>query len=377
MTTDNKQSVLTDPEISTLFYSADTYTKPGCEAFARAIEQAVLSKLRGASEPAGVISVQECDVVPYVHPEFGAGIFFTEDCRIAAPQASASQDSEALQKAKHDSAHARTERERVTALSYWMDQQTFEPGMLSCAAATLRSYLDRCEAQASAEANTVEDLKKLFRQERDRADQARNAALEEAAAACKNTSMMNVDSYCGATASMCADHIRRLKSAPAPEGEDFPSDLPGQLREYASNNGYSHQDYADTMRQAADALDRQQRGGYAEISTPPRNVANERQAFEMWATDFMGLNITHNGSCGYVNSKTNGAWLAWGAETRHRKFIEAALASQKPAEGDAHKLMAEEYQAWIDCYHAGGDYTDFLAKRLSAIAQQGNGTSDA
>ncbi len=40
---------------------------------------------------------------------------------------------------------------------------------------------------------------------------ARNAALEEAAVACKETSMMNVDSYCGATASMCADRIRSLK----------------------------------------------------------------------------------------------------------------------------------------------------------------------
>ncbi|EHK65950.1 hypothetical protein [Achromobacter arsenitoxydans] len=44
---------------------------------------------------------------------------------------------------------------------------------------------------------------------------ARNAALEEAAVACKETSMMNVDSYCGATASMCADRIRALKSQSA------------------------------------------------------------------------------------------------------------------------------------------------------------------
>lgn len=35
-----------------------------------------------------------------------------------------------------------------------------------------------------------------------------------------------------------------------------PSDLSTQLREYAGNNSYSHNDYANTMRQAADEFDR-------------------------------------------------------------------------------------------------------------------------
>ncbi|WP_338924641.1 hypothetical protein V0M98_34040 (plasmid) [Pseudomonas silesiensis] len=51
--------------------------------------------------------------------------------------------TEKLKQAMHDSAHAETEEQRVTALAYWLDQQTFESGMLSCAAATLRSYIDR------------------------------------------------------------------------------------------------------------------------------------------------------------------------------------------------------------------------------------------
>jgi hypothetical protein len=51
--------------------------------------------------------------------------------------------TEKLKQAIHDSAHAETEEQRVTALAYWLDQQSFESGMLSCAAATLRSYIDR------------------------------------------------------------------------------------------------------------------------------------------------------------------------------------------------------------------------------------------
>lgn len=60
-----------------------------------------------------------------------------------ATRASAPVAGEAIQKAKHDTANAETERERVMALAYWLDQQTFEPGMLSCAAATLRAMFDR------------------------------------------------------------------------------------------------------------------------------------------------------------------------------------------------------------------------------------------
>ena len=76
--------------------------------------------------------------------------------------------------------------------------------------------------------------------------------------------------------------------APLPEdsekgaGDDFPSDLPGQLREYASNSGYSHQDYADTMREAADALDHQQRAA----------DENDRDA---WAADMIAAGAEHLG----------------------------------------------------------------------------------
>ncbi len=41
--------------------------------------------------PSGCILVQEADTIPHTHPEYGPGIFFTEDARIefdAAPQAS-------------------------------------------------------------------------------------------------------------------------------------------------------------------------------------------------------------------------------------------------------------------------------------------------
>lgn len=40
--------------------------------------------------------------------------------------------------------------------------------------------------------------------------QARREALEEAAKRCTNTMLMNVESYCGATAHTCADAIRAL-----------------------------------------------------------------------------------------------------------------------------------------------------------------------
>lgn len=42
-----------------------------------------------------------------------------------------------------------------------------------------------------------------------RADERRKA-LEEAAKACTSTMLMNIDSYCGATAHACADRIRAL-----------------------------------------------------------------------------------------------------------------------------------------------------------------------
>ncbi|WP_241120343.1 hypothetical protein, partial [Achromobacter xylosoxidans] len=114
-----------------------------------------LSKLRAP--------VAEDDEVKRIRDR-GPAYPYTPNTAPPTPLASAPVAGEAIQKAKHDTAHAETERERVTALAYWLDQQTFEPGMLSCAAATLRAMLGRDAApQASAE-------------------DVRNAALEEAAA---------------------------------------------------------------------------------------------------------------------------------------------------------------------------------------------------
>ncbi|MGE8547930.1 MAG: hypothetical protein ACN6OC_10885 [Alcaligenes sp.] len=61
----------------------------------------------------------------------------------AAPVAAQAQpERPELQEARHDSAHAETESERVRALAYWLEQQTYEPDMLSNAADTLRAYLE-------------------------------------------------------------------------------------------------------------------------------------------------------------------------------------------------------------------------------------------
>jgi hypothetical protein len=63
--------------------------------------------------------------------------------------------------------------------------------------------------------------------------------------------------------------IAARESAPAvqaTEPED-PMGLSAQLREYANNPGYSHGDYADTMTQAANAIDR--------LTAPPRYAAME------------------------------------------------------------------------------------------------------
>lgn len=60
-----------------------------------------------------------------------------------APVAAQAQpESAELREARHDSAHAETESERVRALAYWLEQQTYEPDMLSNAADTLRAYLE-------------------------------------------------------------------------------------------------------------------------------------------------------------------------------------------------------------------------------------------
>lgn len=61
---------------------------------------------------------------------------------------------------------------------------------------------------------------------------------------------------------------------PAPAvSEQASTDLPKLLREYASNSGYSHNDYADIMRSAADEIER-----CAAVS----EQADERALFEAW-----------------------------------------------------------------------------------------------
>lgn len=48
------------------------------------------------------------------------------------------------------STHGKTEEERVLALAYWLDRQTFQPAALNCAAETLRSYVARFRNQESS-----------------------------------------------------------------------------------------------------------------------------------------------------------------------------------------------------------------------------------
>jgi hypothetical protein len=69
----------------------------------------------------------------------------------ASPPEPVAVVTEKLKQAIHDSVHAETEEQRVTALAYWLEQQAFESGMLSCAAATLRSYLERNKEQPCPE----------------------------------------------------------------------------------------------------------------------------------------------------------------------------------------------------------------------------------
>ena len=52
-----------------------------------------------------------------------------------------------------------------------------------------------------------------------------------------------------------AIHQRALAMAPKQEALK-PTDISQRLREYAGNSGYSHNDYADTMRAAADEIER-------------------------------------------------------------------------------------------------------------------------
>ena len=156
--------------------------------------------------------------------------------------------------------------------------------------------------QASAEKVVIENVIQNHGVSLQTYNSIYDKALEAAAGMVGGTNWLADD---GDVPALIAKHIRGMKSAPAAEpetleeilrhererapmvlpkdptlpddtakgaGDDFPSDLPGRLREYASNNGYSHQDYADTMRKAADALDRQQRGGDVLIPVEPTHA---------------------------------------------------------------------------------------------------------
>lgn len=53
-----------------------------------------------------------------------------------------------------------------------------------------------------------------------------------------------------------------------------PTDISQRLREYAGNNGYSHNDYADTMRAAADEIERYHGGMMAWKQTAEKKDAD-------------------------------------------------------------------------------------------------------
>lgn len=74
---------------------------------------------------------------------------------VHALQALAQPESEELKQARHNTYHARTEQERVAALTFWLDQQRSLSGMHSIAAATLRAlHKDAPEGGEIAATNT-------------------------------------------------------------------------------------------------------------------------------------------------------------------------------------------------------------------------------
>lgn len=77
------------------------------------------------------------------------------------------------------------------------------------------------------------------------------AALNKFADEQKGVSLYQADRH-------WAIHQRALAMAPKQEVR-MPTDICEYLREFADNNGYSHNDYADTMRAAADEMERYER----------------------------------------------------------------------------------------------------------------------
>jgi hypothetical protein len=98
------------------------------------------------------------------------------------------------------------------------------------------------------------------------------SAVQKMQQACLKKCHDGLARYKNWTAQDCADAIYMLNPAdfvqsspatlPAQDkdasagGQSKPTDISDCLREYAGNSGYSHNDYADTMRAAADEIER-------------------------------------------------------------------------------------------------------------------------
>ncbi len=92
------------------------------------------------------------------------------------------------------------------------------------------------------------------------------------------------------------------------------------------------------------------------------STEQERADFEAFTSQH-GLCITEDGDL-YRSHVVAWMWKSWQAR--------AALQSQDRDEG--YRAMAAEYQRWIDAYHQGMDYEDFLKKRPVALKGDTNAT---
>lgn len=159
----NSLHILTDAEIQALWDEAckDSPQAPGWNRHIR-FARALLSRLRAPVADTlpleAALHVLVDKIVPgldtgdLVHDAGRASAMLSGIMASAPVAGEAQRESEALRQARHDSANAKTERERVLALAGWLDRQKFEPEMLSCAAATLRAMLYR---DAAPQASTV------------------------------------------------------------------------------------------------------------------------------------------------------------------------------------------------------------------------------
>ncbi len=70
----------------------DEFTANRVEACAEALEK-LAARLRGDGEQvaAGCILVEEASCVPHVHPQYGSGLFFTEDAALSTQPAPSEQ----------------------------------------------------------------------------------------------------------------------------------------------------------------------------------------------------------------------------------------------------------------------------------------------